>query len=201
LNGNRRNAARRFLDQLDAAADFFSGNLASDPSQPLKLAIVFHAQPNASPGSEQVVSWSLSAGAKSTGYPNRPNTLDWPYGQPLAFDLAWADRSLWRPMSDPQQADLQVDGAAASFAAAGEWALLRFIDMHHPRSGPARDPLDPSRVLLEFTVPVIGTENPPGKQQTGSAKLYLALGLSGKDPKTQAPVSLKLPTNFPRYAP
>lgn len=201
LNGNRWNAARRFLDQLDAVADFFGSDLASDPSQPIKLAIVFRAQPNASPGSEQVVNWSLSAGAKSTGYPNRPNTLDWPYGQPLAFDLAWADSSLWRPMSDPQQADLQVDGAAASFAAAGEWALLRFIDTHRPRSGPARDPLDPNRVLLEFTVPVIGTENPPGKQQTGSAKLYLGLGLSGKDPKTQAPVSLKLPTNFPRYAP
>lgn len=201
LNGSRWSAARRFLDQLDAVADFFGSNLASTPSQPVTLAIVFRAQPAASPGSEQVVSWSLSAGAKSTGYPNRPNTLDWPYGQALAFDLTWADRSLWRPASDAQQADLQVDGAAASFAATGEWALLRLIDTHRPKSGPANDPLDPNRVLLEFAVPVIGTENQPGKPQTGSARLYLALGLSGKDPKTQAPAPLKLPTNFPRYAP
>lgn len=198
LTGGRWHAVHRFLDQLDAASDFINASLGNDP---VKLAIVFRAQPNASPGSEQVVNWSLSAGAKSTGYPNRPNTLDWPYGQPLAFDLTWADRSLWRPIGDPQQADLQVDGATASFAAAGEWALLRFIDAHRPRSGTLHDPLDPSRVLLEFTVPVTGAENPPGRQQTGSARLYLGLGLSGKDPKTQAPVQLKLPANFPRYAP
>ena len=201
LSDSRWNAVRRFLDQLDAASAFFSGNLtAGDPSQPVKLSITFRAQPTASPGSEQVVSWTLSAGTKSTGFPNRPNTLDWPYGQPLVLDLAWADRSLWRPLADPKQLDLQVDGALASFAASGEWALLRMIDMHRPKSAVA-DPLDPSRVLLEFAVPVVGVSNQPGKTATGSARLYLAFNLAGKDAKTQAPVVLTLPSSFPRSAP
>lgn len=202
LSGARWNAARRFLDQLDAVSAFFAANLtAGDLSRPVKLNILFRAQPTASPGSEQVVSWSLSAGTQSTGYPNRPNTLDWPYGQPLVLDLMWADRSLWRPAADLQQPGLQVDGASASFAAAGEWALLRLIDAHRPQTGQAADPLDPSRVLLEFTVPVVAADNQPGKAATATARLYLALNLAGKDPKTQAPLALTLPAAFPRSAP
>ena len=200
LTDNRWNAARRFLDQLDAISAFFASSLtSSDPNQPVKLGITFRAQPGASPGSEQVVSWTLSAGTKSTGYPNRPNMLDWQYGQPLVLDLTWADRSLWRPVVDPKQADLQVDGALASFAASGEWALLRMMDTHRPKSASAVNPPDPNRVLLEFAVPVASTQ--PGKTATGSARLYLAFNLTGKDAKTQAPVVMTPPASFPRFAP
>lgn len=202
LSGARWKAARRFLDQLDAVAAFFAANLvAGELSQPVKLNVGFRAQATTSPGSEQLVSWTLTAGNRSTGFPNRPNTLDWPYGQPLVLDLAWADRSLWRPAPDLQQTDLQVDGVNASFAASGEWALLRMIDTHRPKTGSATDPLDPSRVLLEFNVPVTATDNQPGKPATGTARMYLAFNLAGKDPKTQAPTALTLPAAFPRSAP
>lgn len=203
LSGARWSKARRFLDQLDAVSAFFGANLAAgDQSEPVKLNIQFRAQAAASPGSNQVVTWSLTAGNKSTGYPNRPNTLDWPYGQPLVLDLVWADRSLWRPAGDKlQQSDLEVVGASASFAAGGEWALLRLIERHRPKTGSAADPLDPSRVLLEFTVPVVAADPQPGKAAADTARLYLALNLAGKDPKTQAPVALTLPPVFPRSAP
>jgi len=200
LPGARWEAARRFVDQLDAAAAFFAANLtAGEQSEPVKLALQFRAQPAASPGSEQVVAWNLSVGAKSVGYPNRPNLIDWSYGQPLVLDLLWADRSLWRAAPDPKQADLQIDGATASFAAAGEWALLRLIESHRAKGGAGGNGLDPGRVLLEFNVPLVAADNAPGK--SGAARLYLALNLSGKDPKTQAPLALTAPPAFPRYAP
>ena len=201
LKGERWTEVRRFLDQLDAAAAFFRGTLGTNPSQPITLSASFHPQPAAQLGSEQVVGWSLTVGAKSTGNPNRPTTLDWPFGQPLVFDMAWANQSLWRPAADPQQADLQVTGASASFLAGGEWALLRMIDAHRPKATTATDPLDAARVLLEFTVPLVGIEQPVGKTPTGAARLYLGFNMAGKDPKTQAPLALMLPSAFPRSAP
>ena len=207
LSGDYWNAARDFLTQLDAVAAFFNGSLASpDPaqaglSQPVKLTVLFRAMPGASPGSEQVLNWSLTSGANSTGYPNRANTLDWPYGQPLVFDVAWASGSLWRPTADRQQSDLQVDGASATFAAAGDWALLRMLEQHKPKSGAATDALDPNRSLLEFNIPVTGNVSQPGKTATGSTRLYLGFNLAGKDPKTQAATVLKYPAAFPRAAP
>jgi hypothetical protein len=64
----------------------------------------------------------------------------------------------------------------------------------------ATDPLDRSRVLLEFGVPVLDSTSQPGKDARDTARLYITLHLSGKDPRTQAPLPLVLPT-FPRFAP
>jgi type VI secretion system protein ImpL len=201
LSGTRWDLARRFLAQLDAVAAFIGPNLAADgASQPLRLNVGFHARPAASPGSEQVVAWTMIGAGQSAGYPNRASALDWQYGQPLELYLQWADRSLWRPFGDPRQGDLQVEGATASFAAAGDWALLRLADAHRPKNVPAADPLDRSRVLLEFAVPVLDSTSQPGKDARDTARLYLTLHLSGKDPRTQAPLPLVLPT-FPRFAP
>lgn len=201
LTGTRWDAARRFLAQLDAVAAFMGPGLGADGAgQPLRLNVGFHARPSASPGSEQVVAWTMMAAGQSAGYPNRAAALDWQFGQPLELYLQWADRSLWRPAADPRQGDLQVEGATASFAAAGDWALLRLADAHRPKALAATDPLDRSRVLLEFSVPVLDSTSQPGKDARETARLYLTLHLSGKDPRTQAPLPLVLPT-FPRFAP
>jgi len=66
---------------------------------------------------------------------------------------------------------------------------------------PAGDALDPARLLLEFAVPVVPANSPAGKTPTAWMRTYLALGLSGKDAKTQAPTAVKLPARFPQYAP
>lgn len=200
LPGTRWDAARRFLAQLDGVASFLAPNLAVDgATQPLRLNVGFRARPSASPGSEQVVAWTLIASGQSAGYPNRPTALDWQFGQPVELYLQWADRSLWRPAGDPRQGDLQVEGATASFAAAGDWALLRLIDAHRPKAA-ASDPLDRSRVLLEFSVPVQDGAAAPGADGRATARMYLSLQMSGKDPRTQAPLPLVLPT-FPHFAP
>jgi len=203
LKGSQWNDMRRFIGQLDAASDFFRDNLlAGDTGQPVKLAVTFRALAKESPGSEQIVSWSITSGARSIGYPNRIGPLDWYIGQPLVLDLTWANRSIWRPVDDRHQSHLQTHGASASFSAAGEWALLRLIDMHRAKTAQADDGgLDPARVLLEFSVPVAPADSPAGKAPTGWMRAYLALGLSGKDAKTQAPAAVRLPPRFPHFAP
>jgi type VI secretion system protein ImpL len=128
-------------------------------------------------------------------------SLDWPYGQPLVVDLAWANRSQLRPIRDPQQADLRTDGATASFTAAGDWALLRLAETHRPQAGPATDAYDPNRILLEFRVPVVPEKSPAGAAPADTARLHLGVDLATKDPKTQAPLPLTLPAVFPRFAP
>lgn len=218
LNDQYWDDARQFLDQLDAVAQFFQGNLiasdaasastgsaaksaagtssANNNAPAIKLTVVFRAQASDSPGSNQVVNWSLSSGSKSIGRPNRPDSLDWAYGQPLIVDLDWANYSLLRPAADSNQRDLKVEGTLASFDANGAWALLRLIQSHRPASGPQTDPLDAKRLLLQFNVPVTSAETRFSKTQR-IAKLYLALSMSG----TSSPASLKLPATFPLIAP
>jgi type VI secretion system protein ImpL len=147
------------------------------------------------------VGWSLSSGSKSAAFPNRSTTLDWDYGQALILDLTWASGSQWLPAADLQQTDLQTSGVGASFAASGDWALLRLIEKHQPNNGVLPNGSDPNKLLLEFLVPVVSNGGKPGKTAGATAKLYLGLNLSGTDPKTHAPVSLKLPLGLPRSAP
>lgn len=214
LGGAYWTSARQFLSQLDASMRFFQGTLNLNPapadgsgdssglaSLPVRLAVQFHAQPKDSAGADQLVAWSLSSGSKSAAFPNRGTSLDWDYGQALVLDLSWASGSLWLPAPDLQQSDLQTNGVGASFGASGNWALLRLIERHRPENGAIPNSSDPNRLTLEFLVPVTSKNSAPGKAATSTARLYIGLNLSGSDPKTHAPVSLKLPQGFPRSAP
>ena len=194
-----------FLTQLDGVAQFFQGSLVPPTagaeggadSAALKLSVGFHALSTNSPGSEQVVNWSMSSGASTISYPNGGSSLDWPYGQPIVLDLLWAEQSKWRPSGNDGQADLQVDGASATYSSGGDWALLRLIERHKSKTPPA----DPGRLLLEFTLPVIAQSGIAAQAKTDTAQLYLSLGLSTKDAKTQNPLKLKFPASFPTLAP
>lgn len=219
------NNARHFLSQLDSVGKFLQGSLlqgdvanvantantadsggdnatatASAVASPgaVRLKVNFRAQGSAAVGSDQIASWSLSSAAKTISYPNRGNSLDWDYGQPLVLDMEWANRSLWRPAVGSDGGDVQIDGSTASFAASGNWALLRLIARHPPKAGIASDPADSGRVLLEFDVPLINNSG-SGKALTANATLYISFKLSGSNAK--APASLKLPSVFPRLAP
>ena len=200
-----------FVNQLDKVAAFLRGSLSATPaSQPLHLAVTFRALPKAaagnsadvSAGSNQVVGWSLSAGARVINYPGlTPPALDWPFGQALELNLNWAERSVWRPVATVSSTGLVIDGATAAFSSGGDWALLRMMERFQPRLVPSTDPSDPNRVLLEFVVPVIRTDTPPVSAPASQAVLYLGLNLSANDSKTPTPVAVNWPGPFPRTAP
>lgn len=196
-------SARNFLSQLDAADQFLRAGLGIvAPAQPIKLDVTFRALPKLSPGSEQVVSWVLSSGPRVSSYPSlKPATLDWSFGQVLTLDLNWAELSVWRPGNNPVQSGYGADGSTATFVETSDWALLRMMQRYKPKQPGVSDPLNPDRVLLEFTVPTLRLDGPAGAAKTGQATLYLGLNLSGIDPKSQSTVALRWPGVFPRSAP
>jgi type VI secretion system protein ImpL len=198
--GERAKRMKAFIDQLDAVQAFFAGNLSATPqSAPLTLQVGFRALPSASPQSDQLIAWTLTAGGAQLAWPGTANTLAWSFGQPVSLDLQWADRSRYLPLPDPAQPDLGVSGYHAVFRADGPWALLHLIDAH--RSGEAQaGPPDPALQLLAFHVPVARTGAAAGEGGTDPARLYLNLKLSAPDPATRALAPLAVPV-FPQQAP
>ncbi len=190
---------RRFVENLDKAAGFFRTNLtAGDTPQPLRVNIGFRAQPRLSPGSEQVVAWRLSSGANLASFPNGASNLDWTMGEMLLLELEWANQSRFRPVADPQQSDMQVDGSVAAFVSMGDWALLRFIANHRSRT--EESSLDGNRLGIELNIPVSSQKVGPAPGQVGAARAYMTLTLAGTDPKTQTATPVRLPS-FPHKAP
>ncbi|WP_320533727.1 type VI secretion system protein [Robbsia andropogonis] len=206
---------RQFLAQLDQVDAFLQGNMVSttvpgdtaatgnvaataDDAPLVSLNVNFRALKPGANGSNQISEMTLVSGTKGVSFPNGGSAMDWQFGQPLVLDLSWAGLSLWRPSLAITAPDLQVDGNTATFAATGNWALLRMIERHRPDSEPATDPRDASRALLQFDVPVLQSK-PAGSPATDTAHVFLSIRVSNVNAKTATP--LKLPAAFPISAP
>lgn len=195
---SRWQSVRQFIDSLDKSALFFRSYLtAGDAPLPLRANIGFHAQPRPATGAEQIVSWRLSSGINLASFPNGTTTLDWKSGEMLLLELEWANQSRFRPVADPQQNDMQVDGNVASFVSMGDWALLRFIAGHRSRTD---ESLDGNRVGIELNIPVSSQKVGPAPGQVNTARAHLTVALASTDPKNQAAAPLRLPA-FPNKAP
>lgn len=206
----RATAALAFLKQLDATATFLRSSLsAGELSQALTLTPSFRAQLKSSVGAENLLSWALSSGPRVIEFPGRPGTsLSWPFGQALSLDLTWPDGSVgggadavWRPSAAGAPGSYQLRGGTASFSFGGDWALLRMIEGQRPSAGPTVDPLDPTRLLLEFKVLTQRTAAGATQPSAAEAQVYLGLNLSAPDPKTTAATPVVWPGRFPRSAP
>lgn len=200
LDADHWQAASRFIDELDAAAAFLASNVgASGQIDAVGLGAQFPAATDRAVGADQLLSWRLAVADTQSVFPNGLQPLDWFPGQSLALELQWAERSDWRPLADPNQADLSAQGATATFAASGPWALLRLIDAHRVR-GVGDKATDP--ILLGFNVPVQGaTATAGGKPARSEARVFMTLRLSGSDPQTHASQPIALPPGFPTSAP
>lgn len=207
LGDARWQGIRHFLDNLDKSAAFFRANLtAADGPQPIHTDIVFRAHAKQSTGSEQIVNWRLTSGSRQASYPNGASSLDWQAGEMLLLELQWAEQSRFRPVADPHQSDLLVEGNVASFASLGDWALLRFIAAHRPKA-PLLN-IDGNQNAVELSIPVSSQKVGPAPGQTSIARAYLELSLSGGNGKapaatagaTPGTTALKLPA-FPQKAP
>lgn len=190
-----------FIAELDKAAAFLRGSLTATPgSQPLRLALAFRARAPAgstATGSNQVVSWAVSAGSRVVTFPGTDApTLDWPFGEAMELTLNWADRSIWRPVASGDGSGLVVDGTSASFSGGGDWALLRMIERFRTRMPAGLGAGEASDLLLEFVVPVARANAPPPARPTSQAVLYLGMSLSAG-----AKVPVAWPGPFPRTAP
>ena len=200
LGDRRWRPASRFVDQLNAVADFFAGNLdASTGTSPIDLGASFPAETARSVGGDQVLSWRLAIDDVQSVFPNGQRALSWYPGQAVALDLQWAERSTWRPVADPAAPGPNVRDAVAGFQAGGSWALLRFIDSHRRVNVDARHP---DRILLGFEIPVQATHaDADGRFARARSRVFMTLDLSGADPEGGGTRRLALPERFPRAAP
>lgn len=192
-----------FLAQLDQAAAFLSSCLQADGAGSLMTVEPrFRMMPGSSPGSDQVINWTMSVGSQVVSYPHptAATKLGWSCGQGVALDLQWARASAWRPVRpDGDEAhDLLTDDLSATFVATGDWALLRLIEAHRPRAQLPSSPQDDRWVILEFKVP---TRHMGGQLPKAEARLYLGLRLEAQAPKTSAQQPLSWPARLLRVAP
>lgn len=212
-----------FLAELDQAAAFLGSCLSADEAgQPMVVKPRFRMRPGASPGSDQLVSWTLHAGPQVVRHPNpAASSLNWSCGQGVMLELQWASASAWRPVmpDDDEALNYRADGLTATFAASGDWALLRLIEAHRTLKGLTARQKAERLVMLEFSVPTqrlaskgdhLGQHTKCNKHTKhprhahaarARARLYLGLSLSTVAPHTGAPKSLTWPGNWVRVAP
>lgn len=205
LSEDKKDNLPAYLEKMDAVAEFMASNLAAKEPQPVTLNISFRARHKNSDGSDQLVNWRLSNGHKEINFPpyqqGNSMQMQWRYGQPLILELDWATLSNFTPVLDKEQPDMKVDGKKVTFKVEGNWALFKWLQLHTPSSGPAKDAnTEPEKHYLEFSVPVKNMVL--GNDLTKSpVYLYLAISASGIDAKTKKQVAINIPTNFPQSAP
>ena len=203
--GGKWRAITRFVDQLNAVADFFrAGQLIGSPvlvnvqAQPLRNS----PQKNLVPGHNQLVSWALSTSSSQIVAPNGMTArLHWAFGQALTFNLTWAERSAWRPEGVANTEGMQTEGVAAHVDFNGPWALLRMLDRWAVRQRSGAEGVLAKAWPIEFRVPVRRVEPAHADLQQGVATINFDLTLSAIDPATNAVQSLGGPIVFPRSAP
>ena len=212
ISQHRRQRIEAFLDQLDAASDFFKASLAAGPqSRPLGVDVAFRYLPasadpltQATDGSSQLIEWRFESGDAEARYPHGNTAVNWQFGQKVDLYLKWAGLSSYLP--DQKRAvtgldiGLDIQGSEVHFGATGPWALLRLIAAHRDDAPSVADPLNDHRVITTFSVP-LKFIRPAGNDKQAQAQLRLALDLLASDPKGQPGAQIALPTQFPRSAP
>lgn len=215
LQGERGRAARDFLAALEEAAAFFAGNLAAPQEiAPIALGANFPADIARANGADQLLSWTLSVDDRVSVFPNGIQAMEWYPGERIGLRLRWAERSGWRPLSDPAQPVLRVQQADAEFTVDGAWALLRMIDLQraYGRGGNGTEP-----IALRFVVPVqaivVDTDaksaksddkasaNAASKPARSETRVFMTWRLQGLDPAGKETTPIALPVQFPRSAP
>lgn len=200
--GKQFEAARAFLDQLDAAASFFGPTLlAQGGAQPVNIQADFSARAEQAEGANQIIRWSLASGGSATQFPHAEAAVLWEFGKTITLKATWADRSQWRPVASADSPGIMVDAATAQTSQAGPWALLRLVEQYRASPSAREQTLNPDRIFLQLPVALAPIQATQVLQTSHVARLYLSLDLVSVDAKTQAQRSLQLPMQFPRTVP
>lgn len=148
-------ATAEFLRKLDAADSFLGGTACSRFNQP--IYILFRPLETIPNASNPHHTWKLSNGFVEAQAPQGIPTLSWSFKAPISLEVTWQQESGLRPQRDKSRDIYEmVDSTTIRFTARGDWALMRFIDMHRAkwRRG------DAFATTLEFVVEVVSKPPP-----------------------------------------
>lgn len=131
--GGPGSAPAAFLEQMDRVRAFLAPLLEDTLQGPAyRVATEFRVNRARESGGDQIVRWHLDVGpGRLTPFDSAGRALPWYPGDGVAASLRWADHSEVRPSPAglPPRA-LTDDGRTVTFAAGGEWALLRLVRRH-----------------------------------------------------------------------
>ena len=163
----------------------------------IDMEVTWRTDRDSERGADQVIAWTLGTGNREIVYPGDDQVLHWSLGQTLNLRLRWARDGTQRPVNDPVQQQLHVNGLEAEWQYQGPWALLRMMAAH---SSMLRQPnVDYTEFPLRLEVPVHA--QPEEDNQT---QMFLRLSLmsqGGKAPLSIHPLPVQAPLSQLGYAP
>lgn len=211
--------AHQFITDLDESIDFFDylfGASSGAPDSPgIEISADFNVMQALASHVNHLSSWQLRIGNKYLNYPGEKSTLFWLPENRTQLTLNWAEDS---PYKATALEDGKTDANQLVYKEKGVWNLLNFIQRHRSKSNDHSALIDES-VLLDFgaklslkelatddseSVPIDSDSDVSVNQKSKndlSALGYMRLTLYGLDPETKQKIAIKVPKNFPHYAP
>ena len=176
--GNRL-AAEDFLSRMKQARTWLGPMFMRDKSGAIgvELEVRWRTDREDEQGADQVIAWTLNGAGNQIGHPGESGQrLRWNVGDPLQLVLRWARDSSQRPVIDPLQPSMAVNGLEAGWEYRGPWALLRMMRSHVvPQRLPSMDYTD---FPLTLHVPVRGALD-----ASPQAQMFMRLSLLGQGSK------------------
>ncbi|MEO9335046.1 type VI secretion protein IcmF/TssM N-terminal domain-containing protein [Pseudomonas guguanensis] len=174
-----RLAAEDFLSRMKQARSWLGPMFVRDKTGAVgvELEVRWRTDREDERGADQVIAWTLNGAGRQITHPGESGErLRWSVGDPLQLVLRWARDSSQRPVIDPLQPSMAVNGLEAGWEYRGPWALLRMMRSHVvPQRLPNMDYTD---FPLTLQVPVRGAPD-AGAQ----AQMFMRLSLLGQGSK------------------
>jgi type VI secretion system protein ImpL len=189
-----------FLTQMDGLRPIFVSFLSGQPDALPAFDIVpeFRVNRDREINGNQIIDWSLQAGAESFHYPDPQRTGRWNFGEPVKLTLRWAKNSPQQPAAPPTD-NASLNDLTLTFEYRDSWSLLRMILLHHAASNDFARLVDPDPQTLVFSVansPATNLAQPENGVSPQQTKVFIRIRLRppGK------PDNLRVKT-FPTEAP
>lgn len=176
--GNRL-AAEDFLSRMKQARSWLGPMFMREDTGTtgVELEVRWRTDREDERGADQVIAWSLHGAGHRLDHPGESSQrLRWSIGDPLQLALRWALDSSQRPVIDPLQPSMAINGLEASWEYHGPWALLRMMRSHVM---PQRLPnMDYTEFPLTLQVPVRGALD-----TSPQAQMFIRLSLLSQGSK------------------
>lgn len=196
--GLSRDRALAFLTRMDRARAVFDPWLSAtsgDDTPVFDLAASFRVNRTRERGANQVIDWSLSSGADTTGL-RQPGEggLRWSLGDPISVELRWAADSIEVPAASARDQSARVAGRAVSLTYDNAWALFALLAQHRTSSEDFVDRIDPR----PHTLRVVQPTRPADGGNIDSARLYFRVEIFAQQDGEAVPIIV---SPFPFDAP
>ena len=188
----------QFISRLSDCLDFFSHYFDTSSGNELPLFefdVDFRMNREWEVGGDMILNWVLSPNldVQITNH-DKKKTGRWFYGSPFEVRFSWpvSEEVTIRPVVDPKQSALAVDGSTAIFRYPHHWSLLWLLKMHSAQKDEYSSVKNPHTRVLKFSIPT---------NQGKATHVYIGVTMikPSADPKIPGePISF--PT-FPIHAP